>query len=136
MAKVSLITSVTNTTLFSGENFTSTVGATSASLNISRFDNVLFYAIQNNTGAALLASTLTAEVSPDGTTFFGFDGFLTDSNLSNTGTTQYTFNTGTTEVFSMKNLGGINTIRFTLTMANQIASTSFTLRYSARTTDV
>lgn len=123
----------TNAALFSGENFTSTANATSSALlDVSRFDEVTFYADCNLTGAAALASTITAEVSPDGTNFFAYQGFLPDNNTHHTGVSFFTLNTGTSEIFSMKNLGGIQSMRFTLTMVNQIPSTSVNLRYAAK----
>lgn len=135
MAKVSLITDFTNGSLFTGENFTSTTGATSSSiLTISAYDQVMFYGIMNNTGAAGLAATVTAEISPNGTNFFPY-GSLWETNAA---VSLLTFNTGTTRSFSFvrDHIGGINSVRFTLTIANQIASTSFSLRFSARKRDV
>ena len=122
----------TNASLFTNENFTTGAATVSSILNISRFEDIVFYGDMNATGAAGLAATLTASISRDGSSFNAFPGFLRLDNLGQTAVSQVTFNTSTSEVFSMKNIGAIHSIRFSLTMANQIASTTFNLRYSGR----
>ena len=136
MAKISIATNFTNTTLFVNENFTSTVGNTISSiLEIPQYDFVTFYGALNNTGAAALAATLTVEVSPNTSTFFTYDGMVNEINTGFTGATQLTFNTGTAHVFTLRDIGAINSLRFTLGIVNQIPSTTFNLRYSARKRD-
>ena len=122
----------TNASLFTDENFTSTSGATLSTLNISRFDDIVFYADSNATGAVALVATITAEISADGSSFQAFPGFIRLNNDANTATTAFSLATNSSEVFSMKNLGAIHSIRFSLTMANQIASTTINLKYSGR----
>lgn len=136
MPKVTVSKTFTGTTIFSGANFTSTSGYTvSAGVQISRYDEITFFATLNNTGAAGLAATVTAQVSYDGTTYFDYGGLLVDGNTSHTGSSQVTLNTGGSEIFSLRNMGAIHSVRFSLGMAGQIASTSFSLFYTAITED-
>ena len=135
MGKVTISKTFTSTTLFSGEDFTATSGATSSSiLNISRYNHILFYA-QADTGTISFAATITAEVSPDGTNFFPYSGFLNDDNISNTGSSAISLSTASSSIFEIRNIGDIHSIRFTLTMINHNASTSVDLFFSARTND-
>ena len=132
MGKVTISKTFTGTTLFNDEG---AAASTSGSINISRYNHLDFYAQLNATGGAGLVASLSAEVSPDGVNFFPYSGFLPHDNVANTGVTGFTLNTSGSTVFSIKHIGGIHTIRMTLTMANVIASTSFDLFFSARTDD-
>lgn len=133
MPKASLITGFTNTTIFNGENFTSTAGATSGTVNISRFDEILFFANMGVTGAAAMAATITFSASPDGTNFFAYEGL---EFAAGTIAATVELATAGSAVFKLRDIGGIHTIRASLTMINQVASSSVSLRYSARTKDI
>ena len=128
----SLESPFTNASLFTNENFTTGAATVTTALNISSFEDIIFYADMNATGAAGLAATLTARISSDGSSFSAYPGLLRVDNLSNTGASQITLNTSGSEVFTIKNLGAMHSIQFSLTMANQIASTTFNLKYSGR----
>lgn len=132
MAKVTLSKNLTNTTLFSAE--TNNGATTSSNVNISRQNELLFYA-EADTGAASFAASITFSVSPDGTNFFPYGGILRDDNTANTGVSGITLNTAGSEVFTFRDVGAIHTFVATLTIANRNASTTVNVRFSARTED-
>lgn len=114
--------------LFSGE---SSAGATTTILNVSKLDNMMFYA-DSDTGGAGFAGTISVEISRDGTNFTSFRGLVEDSGAIVSG---ITLNTASSEVFSIRELGAYHSLRFTLNLANVNASTSVNLLFSSRSED-
>jgi len=117
-----------NGTLFSG---VSSSGSTSTTLEVLKLDNIVFYG-DSDTGGAGFAASITIDVSRDGTNFSTFRGIVNESGAIISGVT---LATAGSEVFSMRELGGVHTIRFNLTLANVNASTTVNLFYSSRSED-
>lgn len=129
--KLAISQAVTNGTIF---NAASGTANTSAALNISRFDEVTFYATASPTAAVAYTATVSCEASPDGTNFFAYQGILAHNSTSPA--VSLSFATSTTYVFTLKDIGAIHSVRIVLSQSASTAGTAFNMTYFARTKDV
>lgn len=132
MSKITISKDYTSAALFTNE---ASNGATTATdIGLYRYNEVAFWAT-SDTGLAAFTASITAEISVTGTTYVPYGGFIAANAIDNSGTAGITIATAGSSVFSMKNIGGIHSIRFTLTLANVNPSTSVNLFYSGRNRD-